>query len=176
MCRLFFALWPSPELQQQFFAAGKLLHGECGGRRTACENIHLTLAFLGDVPQSRLPAIQECARQIVADSFILDFDQLGWWRHNQVAWAGCSQAAPGLLELVQSLQTGLETLGFAGEKRVYAPHVTLLRKAACRKPVTAQADIVWPVSDFVLVKSELSREGPRYEILQRYPLQTLNQR
>lgn len=149
------------------------MHGECGGRRTACDNVHLTLAFLGDVPQSRLPSIQDCARQIVADSFILIFDQLGWWRHNQVAWASCSHTEPGLLQLVQSLQTGLEALGFPREKRAYVPHVTLLRKAECRKPITVQADIVWPVTEFVLVRSELSREGARYEILQHYPLREI---
>lgn len=168
--RLFFALWPTPELQQQFFAAGNLLHRDCGGRRTACDNIHLTLAFLGEVPQSRLQVVQDCAQQIATDCFILDFDQLGWWRHNKVAWAGCSETEPGLLNLVQSLQAGLEPLGFPREMRAYVPHVTLLRKAGCRKPVTAQADIVWPVSEFVLVKSELARKGARYEILQRYPL------
>ena len=52
--RVFFALWPDDEIARQFDEAGRMAHQSLGGRRMRRETLHLTLAFIGDVPPARL--------------------------------------------------------------------------------------------------------------------------
>ncbi len=168
--RLFFALWPEPALQQSFFEAGNILFKLCGGRRTRRENIHLTLAFLGPVDTGQLSRVQAVADQIQLPIFSLQFDRLGWWRHNQVAWAATSETPRALLDLVKSLQLGLSQEGFKFDDRRFAPHVTLLRKAQCRESLLDSEPVSWEVRAFVLVSSTLHPDGPHYTLLKRWPL------
>jgi len=73
----------------------------------------------------------------------------------------------------------LKALGIDFDKRPYKPHITLLRKADCRKATDSESGnkknpalepIRWPARDFVLVKSSLRPDGARYEELGRWPL------
>jgi 2'-5' RNA ligase len=168
--RLFFALWPDEATQRGFDRAGQLLHRHCGGKRTRRENIHLTLAFLGDVPAQRVEALHLLAQGVAVPAFQLEFDRFGWWRRNQIAWAAPSDAPRPLFELVETLQNGLAAEGFRTEARAYLPHITLLRRAHCGdKRVDIEA-IAWPVSEFVLVSSAMSENGSSYEIVGRWAL------
>ena len=45
--RLFLACWPDQTLQELLDDLARRLHKKNGGRKTARENIHLTLVFLG---------------------------------------------------------------------------------------------------------------------------------
>lgn len=168
--RLFFALWPDAAVQARFHEAGQRLHRACGGKRTRCENIHLTLAFLGDVPLERLAAVRALAEAIQVPAFDLSFDRLGWWRRNQIAWSAPSDAPRALFELVAALKAGLAAEGFKTEDRPYLPHLTLLRRAHCRETRFDGEPVLWPVRDFVLVSSLLSENGSAYEIIGRWPL------
>ncbi|HEY5291891.1 MAG TPA: 2'-5' RNA ligase family protein, partial [Burkholderiales bacterium] len=51
--RLFFALWPSSDLQAKLAAWAKQVAGR--GRAMRRENIHLTLAFLGGTEAALVP-------------------------------------------------------------------------------------------------------------------------
>lgn len=169
--RLFFALWPEEPTQARFHEAGQRLHRVCGGKRSRCENIHLTLAFLGDVAPERLEAVRALAARVRVPAFELSFDRLGWWRRNQIAWSAPSDAPRPLFDLVAALQTGLAAEGFKTEDRPYLPHLTLLRRAHCRETRFDADPIVWPVRDFVLVSSLLSENGSAYEIIGRWKLE-----
>lgn len=171
--RLFYALWPEAALQQALYAAGNKLHERCGGRRTRCENIHLTLAFLGAVEPARLPLVTAVADQIVLPRFEMVFNRLGWWRQNQVAWAATDETPRELITLVKQLQQGLAKEGFKFEERRFVPHITLVRKANCPPGLIDSPDIVWDAKEFVLVRSTLLENGPHYVIEKRWPLQTM---
>lgn len=168
--RLFFALWPEPELQQAFFETGKTLFNLCGGRRTRRENIHLTLAFLGAVEIDRIGLVISVADQLQLSGFDLRFDRLGWWRQNQVAWAASSEVPRALSTLVKTLQLGLMQEGFKFDDRRIVPHVTLLRKAQCRDSVLESPPLYWSAQEFVLVSATLRQGGPHYTILKRWSL------
>ena len=47
--RIFFALWPEPEVARKLHALSGAAHAVCGGRRMRRDTLHMTLAFLGDV-------------------------------------------------------------------------------------------------------------------------------
>ena len=176
--RIFFALWPDATVAESFDAAGKLAHAACGGRRMRRDTLHMTLAFIGAVPEARIEAAQQAAAGVVNPAFTLQFDRLACWRHNRIVWIGCSEPPPPLLTLVGQLAGHLTDAGFPLEARAFAAHVTLLRNARCQPMAQAQP-IAWPVRDFVLAESRLplSRklpgevgEGSRYRIVGRWPL------
>lgn len=168
--RLFFALWPDEATQACFDRAGQTLHRACGGKRTRRENIHLTLVFLGDVAAERVDVARAVAEHISVPAFDLNFDRLGWWRRNQIAWSAPSDAPRPVFDLVAALQSGLAAAGFKIEDRPYLPHLTLLRRAHCRDSHFDAEAILWPVREFVLVSSTLSENGSAYEIIGRWGL------
>jgi len=168
--RLFFAAWPSPELQE---ALGKLAQGlkrECGGRAIPAHNIHLTLAFLGDVGRDRLARIEEIAAAIAGQRFELNVTRVEYWRHNRTVWAGVEHCPAALQTLAAALEQALSPEGFRFDRRPYVPHITLLRDAR-RAPATAAMPAVsWRVHEFALVESVPRERGRVYEVLRDWPL------
>ena len=57
--RLFLAIWPLPRIATALNAWARTAQVECGGRVTLAANIHLTLAFLGDISPERVPRLAE---------------------------------------------------------------------------------------------------------------------
>lgn len=169
--RVFLALWPPQETLQAIDALADNASACCGGRRTQRDNLHLTLAFIGTVTPGQLEVLKAVAGCIRSEPFEWQLDRVDYWPHNHIAWAGCNLMPAGLHRLFESLYHGLAAAGFSLEARRFAPHVTLLRKAArCDKlPELTQA-ISWPVLDFALVESVLQTAAARYRILERYPL------
>ena len=62
--RLFFALWPAREMADALTDWAAPIAGQSGGRLTRAETIHMTLAFLGNVPDSSLPRACAAARRM----------------------------------------------------------------------------------------------------------------
>lgn len=152
--RLFFALWP-PERAAEALARQALVMAERhGGRAMPAEKIHLTLAFLGDVAESRVVDAMEAARLVNPRSFMVRLDRLGGVRRSKVGWAGMSRPAPALLAMQSELESGLRARGFALEERPFAPHVTLVRKV--ERPVAAEAieAIAWKACAIGLVLTQ----------------------
>lgn len=106
--------------------------GERGARWTDPENFHVTLKFLGDVPETRLPVLREAGQQAAAQvgPFTLSVGAVGVFpdaRRPQVLWAGLGAGVPHLARLAECLDSGLEPQGIAREKRAFHPHITLAR-------------------------------------------------
>lgn len=128
-----------------------------GGRATPGGNIHLTLAFLGEVEPARVPLLHRAAGEVRGHRFRLALDRVGSFRRARVAWAGSGEPPPRLIELQADLSRRLRENGFEMEERDYAPHATLARKierAVPRAPVEA---IEWPVAEYALVVSAAGR-------------------
>jgi 2'-5' RNA ligase len=166
--RVFFAVWPDWVAVESLAVTALAAQKICGGRASRPETLHLTLAFLGNVAVSRLPAATAAAAGISSESFVLTLDHLGYWRHNRVLWAG-GTAAP-LTALAGNLVTALRDRDFQLDGRPFAPHVTLVRDARCRKLPELDATATWLVREFVLAESHLSAAGACYEIVGRWPL------
>ena len=170
--RLFFAIWPSAPVQQ---ALGRLAAGlkpECGGRAIPSRNIHLTLAFLGNVDSARRARIEEIAAAIPAQRFELDVARVEYWRRNRIVWAGVERCPEALQGLAARLEQALSPEGFRFESRPYVAHITLLRDAR-RAPSAAEIDpIRWPASRFALVESVAAARGRVYQVLRDWPLVT----
>src|SRR5438105_6091580 len=167
--RLFFALWPDAASSVALAALAQQIAAESGGRPTAPGNVHLTLAFLGDQPRRIARELNAAAVRISAPSFDLVLDSVDSWRKNAVAWAGSESVPSPLAELQQKIARSLPASGLEPEERPFAVHVTLARRItlALKHPL---APLVWHVTTFALVASELDPVGARYRVLSSWPL------
>jgi 2'-5' RNA ligase len=161
--RLFFAAWPPPETA----AALADWAGRLEGRATPADKIHLTLAFLGAVEADKAIA---AARRVEGRRHELPIEVAKYWKHNQIVWAGPREIPADLKALVDALHFQLFRAEFILERRPFAAHVTLLRKAAAPRSLPDLPAVAWPVRDFVLARSTVSSKGSTYDILERFPL------
>ena len=168
--RIFFALWPPDGVRERLSAAAKGISIEPPMRPVPETNLHVTLHFIGNVTFDQMACLQQAARRVPFEAFELVIDSRGHFARPRVAWLGCSRLPPALTQLHERLGARLSECGYRVEKRRYHPHVTIIRK--CRQaPAAAEFEpIKWPVSDFVLIESNSTDRGVKYEILERYPL------
>ncbi len=125
--RLFFALPCPPPLAERI---GRWRDDRpLPGRQVATANLHLTLAFLGQVPSARLEALLDMAAAIEAAPFDLCLDRLLRWR-NGILLLAPSQPPGALLRLRHALRSGLAELELPVETRPFSAHLTLARDAA----------------------------------------------
>ena len=168
--RLFFALVPSAAVRAAFGDLSRNIARRSRGRAVSSDHLHLTLAFLGDVPGTALPALHQVGAGLPRAGAVLVFDALGAWRASGVAWVAPSVVPPPLMALHAALATALTTAGFALEARAFRPHVTLARRCVQVQPRARCEPLRWPVDRLCLVGSELGPEGPVYRELGAWPL------
>jgi 2'-5' RNA ligase len=173
--RLFFALWLPIDAAEQLAEVARTTAKQFGGKPTRSETIHLTLAFLGDVPETQLPLLQQTAQVVRAEPFVLDIDHLEFWKRNHLLWAGNASPNIALAELIEQLQGALTEAGFAvaGLNRIFTPHITLVRKLPeSDAPLTLPAidSIRWLCTSFALVCSQTPGAGATYRTLVDFPL------
>jgi 2'-5' RNA ligase len=168
--RVFFALWPDAATAEQLHALGGELHRHCGGRRMRRESLHLTLAFLGDVPRDRVAELLALAAGVAGEAFSLIMERTGSWKGNRVVWAAPQATPPALGRLADALSSTLRGAGFTLEERPFSPHLTLLRNARLPPPADMWVQVCWPVASFALVESERLADGAHYRVLERWSL------
>jgi 2'-5' RNA ligase len=110
----------------------------CRARWVPAENMHLTLAFLGDQPADRVAALESIVDGL-ADGFAplrLEAKNIGafpHWQRPSVLWAGLRDRSGGQLDrLHAALHEALAPLGHRAENKAFRPHVTLARLASQR--------------------------------------------
>ena len=165
--RLFFALWPSAATAGALAQWTRDAQRATGGKPTAEDKIHLTLAFLGEAEPGK--AIK-AARRVRGDPHSLPLEEARYWRENHIVWAGPRRTPPELQALFDRLSLELLREEFVLERRPFAAHVTLIRKARAASALPPLPALEWPVSEFLLVRSSLSPKGSFYEPLERFEL------
>lgn len=168
--RLFFALWPDEPLRARMAPLAERVATH-SGKPVPAANLHLTLAFLGQVDEGRMGCALRVGEGVAAPPFEMVLDCLGHFRQPQVAWLGPTNPPGALLALAARLAAGLTAAcGFDAESRPFHPHVTLARKVRHGFRRRAMEPLSWRVNEFVLVESKPSTESSRYEVLGRWPL------
>lgn len=131
--RLFFAVEIPRNIQKQIYDSLAGLRMQIPDIRwTSQDNLHITLKFLGEVQESMLTKIQECARICVSGiqsgTFDITFSGIGAFpgvKRPRVIWCGIREKVRTLSLLAEGLETKLEPLGFKKEDRPYRPHLTI---------------------------------------------------
>ena len=102
--RLFFALELPAEAQRQIVHWRAANFAEDAGRPVAADNLHLTLAFLGEVSADKQRALAALAGRIHQPGFTLTLDDAGQWLRSRVVWLGTRRPPRGLLQLASMLR------------------------------------------------------------------------
>jgi len=180
--RLFFALWPDAEQRAALLHATARIVRHCGGRPVPETNLHLTLAFLGSVPESRLQELSAIGRQAAAawpaDAALLSVSlaALEHWAKAQVLAVLARKdepngtPAPGLADLARILTTETAAAGFSPDLKPFRAHVTVARKVARAPRAIGMREVLWSFDAFALVESRTLAEGPVYSVVESYLL------
>jgi len=138
----------------------------------APESIHLTLKFLGSIPEEKVPDITACLKKIISDktSFDVVLGVVGvfpGWDRAKVLWAGISDGAEHVKDIADEVSAAMESEGFEKETRDFRPHVTIgrIKSAKNRDKLKkiVESTKVNPVSSrissIILFRSDLSKTG-----------------
>jgi 2'-5' RNA ligase len=163
--RLFFALWPDLDVAQQLARAAHQLNFESRGRLVNPQNYHLTLAFVGEVPDAELVVLQQIGRSLRASRFAFQCDSIEFWRDSQVVVAASRTTPPGLFDLWAKLN---DAIGLSRER--LRAHVTLARKVTQAPVLQAMSAIEWQATDFSLIRSATGGVESAYTVLDTWSL------
>jgi RNA 2',3'-cyclic 3'-phosphodiesterase len=145
------------------------------------DNLHVTLKFIGEVPETKLAAIRTALALVRSDHFVrLDFRGLGFFpdeKNPRVFWSGI-EASPNLKVLAADIEKAMETIGIPKEQRLFSPHLTLGRFEPQQLTDKLRATIQENVSrdfgsvrtnQFHLIESKLKPSGAEYTTLESFP-------
>ena len=145
------------------------------------ENLHITLKFIGHVPDEKLSPIQAALSSIHATQPVeLHFRGMGFFpneRRPRAFWCGIA-SSPNLAELAASIDRALVPLGIEAETRPFTPHLTLARfksDEGIREVVQAATDMKSTAfgaateTNFHLYESLLKSTGAQYNRVASFP-------
>ena len=145
-------------------------------------NLHVTLKFIGEWPEEKLPQLETALRSIHGRPAIpIDVRKLGWFpnaHHPRVFWVG-ADGGDALSALARDSDAALAPLGIAKEDRAFTAHLTLARiKEAvplqALRTAIDQLDSVdfgsFLADRFYLFRSQPGAAGSIYTKLSEYPL------
>ena len=145
------------------------------------DNLHLTLKFLGGIAQTRVEALSNAASRAAGSiqPFGLTLEGAGAFPPRGVArvlWLGINDSSGALARLQNNLEGECAAAGFAREERPFHPHLTLARirapqgarELARLHRETGFAAIEFPVTELVLMRSDLGAGGSRYTEISRH--------
>jgi len=93
------------------------------------ENLHLTLAFIGEVNPAKADKIKTIIDTIAFAPFDATIDRLGTFSRGTLWWAGLREDKP-LMDLQREVEHKLALCGFEQDGRKFNPHITLGREVA----------------------------------------------
>lgn len=153
-----------------------------GARWVPAEQIHLTLAFLGEVEEAVVERLTEELARIHLSGFELGFEGAGCFpsRHRpRVLWIGV-MSHPHLIDLASRVSEAVLACNIPQEERPFSPHITLARlKLSPSQAFDAFLDqnkkLKLPrfrVREITLFQSRLTPQGAVHIPVRSFPLAT----
>ncbi|WP_437595911.1 RNA 2',3'-cyclic phosphodiesterase [Sorangium sp. So ce590] len=185
--RVFVAVDPGAELLAK---VGELLR-EISPRAPSAKwvepaGLHITLAFMGEIGEERLPLVIAAAGSVAAFHRPLKLSiekggAFGTRRRPRVLWLGVGGAVGALTAIHRDLEQTLSmSTGYVPEDRPFAPHLTLARSRdprgdpaldACAQAVGNVDFGETRIEEIIVYQSEMTPKGARYTALARVPLE-----
>jgi len=133
MLRTFIAVPISVKTGAQLRAAQQALVAKgIRARWTRPDQFHVTLKFLGNIPEPEVARVAQATESAVGGwgPFTLSFEGVGAfpdWARPRVLWAQIAAGREALMDLAERVEAALADLGYPREGRPFTPHVTLGR-------------------------------------------------
>jgi 2'-5' RNA ligase len=158
--RCFVGLWPDADAAVRLVSLADELGREYPhARRITRANLHLTLAFIGDLESDAAQRVALLLGALPVVPFTWTIDSIGSFAGPRVAWAG-GPTRPALQALVDTVRELLTAAQVRFDQRPFVPHVTLLRHlprtaAGLERPI--EPPIAWQAGAPVLLRSLAGR-------------------
>src|SRR5262245_7163886 len=186
MIRAFIAITPPTTLQQTMAEIRQVFERlSLPWRWVTPDHIHLTLKFLGNVPDESVTSLLQAMEQATQGqpAFPVRARALGCFPHParpRVLWVGLNDPSQALGRLNERLMAALTPLGFPPEDRPFHPHLTLVR-VQNMIPSSQLLSILkmyqnvdfgeFLVTRLHMIQSHLQRRGALHTILRSVALQ-----
>lgn len=183
--RLFFAIeLPQPPREHLLRMTDAIRPLASHASWTRPQNLHLTLRFLGEVPDAEVPAVCELAPDLACPGALrlacAELVFLPGAARARVLSVGLGGDLAALMRFQSDMEMACRQLGYAAEMRPYAAHITLARlrqriPEALLQELERQATRMLPGPEFVvrhvaLMQSIQDRGGVLYTPLAHWPL------
>jgi 2'-5' RNA ligase len=153
-------------------------------RWSGTETLHVTLKFLGEVSDARVPAVEAALAAVAAAHAPLALVAAGAGgfpsaTRPRVLYVSILGQVDALMRLAGAVDEALATLGFPGERRAFRGHLTVGRVRSPRgadglgaalRAEAGSAAGAWTVGELVLYRSRLHPTGAVHEPLARLAL------
>ena len=143
----------------------------------AKRNLHLTLKFLGEIKEQQLVEIKKILSEVKMKKFTLNMSSIGIFPNEydpKILWIGL-EPEDKIKELQRLVDESL--LGYGKQELKFKSHITIgrIKSIKDKKEFLGSIDInieklKSKVVNFKLYRSILSKDGPRYELLETYNL------
>ena len=167
--RLFVGL-PVPARMAQSLARHARATNLANARWTTPENLHVTLVFLGEVGEDKLPLVLHELEELREARFAIQLKQLGAFPRAGVLFPE-GEPIPKLLQLQAQVAAAMERCGFALEQRPYHPHITLarlhhpVRLNPSQAALPAALQRSFAVDEVNVYRSHATANRSRYEVI-----------
>ncbi|MBT2692951.1 RNA 2',3'-cyclic phosphodiesterase [Bacillus sp. ISL-55] len=146
------------------------------------QDLHITLAFLGNAPEAKIQAANEVIELALnkTTAFKMEIDHLGIFGRKdspRIFWGGLKKSKE-LNEIRDTVFSACMTAGFALETRPFSPHITIARKWVGEEVFTSdlleamnpfKKELTFHAERVVLYKTHLGK-SPKYEPITLFPL------
>ncbi len=141
------------------------------------QNLHLTLWFLGELPEQKLRAVLEEVSKVSFNSFEVKVGGVGYFpggNRINVIWLKVEDPTNTLKDILNQLLNNLSGKGFKYDERGFTPHLTIARvksiqdKPRALKKLQQLRDIQLGsqrIDALKVKKSTLTSKGPIYNDL-----------
>ena len=163
--RLFIAILLTEEMKTALIEAqNQMYENGVAGNYSPEENLHLTLAFIGEYPDAE--EVMEILSSVYFTPFDLSLDRFGSF--GETWWAGISDC-PALNAVVRRIRRALADAGIPFDRKPFRPHITLVRKARAQRglPELEALNAFMHVNSFCLMRSDRGKNGMVYTELGR---------
>ena len=169
--------------------AGELIAALCGAtadvKWVEPHNLHLTLKFLGDVPEREIAEVCRAVQRGAAERKRFDLEVRGAGAFPNAArprtvWLGAGAGAEQMVMLHARVEVPLAELGYRQEHRRFQSHLTIGRVRGGGPGIAALGTLLQQQADFMagrmtvgkvtVFSSTLTPDGPIYEVLGTAPL------
>ncbi len=154
--RLFVAVQLSEEMKASITETmHQLKKQDVRGNYVPTRNLHLTLAFIGEVPDAA--AVRAALQTVTVKPFRLSLSELGTF--GDLLWVGL-RGNQGLSAVVKEVRSALDAAGISYDRKKFTPHITVIRKMTGRWQKVPAPKGEMTVKSFSLMKSEV-KDGKR---------------
>jgi 2'-5' RNA ligase len=147
------------------------------------KNIHVTLKFLGEVPEEKIDEVFSAVRRALegAREFTMSLKGMGGFpnlKRPRVIWVGAGSGGEELSQMAKRIEEEMEEVGFPREKRRFSAHFTIGRVKS-PKNIEKLTELVEStnfqteeieVNEVVVMRSQLHSAGAIYTALEKVPL------